>query len=147
MKAAQSLEIQKEYIQGYKAQLAALDAHLQELKTAKETIQGYSKLAKDDEVLIPVGGGFFVPGSIRDTRTVISHVGANISVQESHTRAQERLEENIVKMESSRGRLSKELQSIEEQFASLSRKLEEAYAGMHQHQGDAGDHEGHHHHH
>lgn len=130
MKALQSLDIQKKYIQSYQTQLSAFELQISELTTARETIESYSKLAAGDETLVPVGGDFFVFGKISDPKNVLADIGAGITVQESAGKALTRLNERIDAMSKTKGKLEQELGSIEQQYMSLSRKVEAEYAAM-----------------
>jgi len=125
-----SLEIQKKYIESYQSQLRIIDTNINELKRAKETIEGYTKLEENEEILVPVGANMFVFGKIADTRKVLSHVGANILVKENATKALERLTNRIHSLSEIKEKMEKELSSVVEQYRNLSRKVEEQYAEM-----------------
>ena len=130
MQALQSLEIQKRYIESYRTQLNAIELQLRELKTAQETIEGYNKLKVGDEILVPVGGDSFVLGKIQDVKNVLSGIGAGITVQESAGKALSRFGEKTEKLTRMQKKLEQELGSIEQQYRTLSRKVESEYAAM-----------------
>ncbi len=130
MKALQSLEIQKKYIDSYQAQLSAFELQISDLTTARETIESYGKLKAGDDILVPVGGDVFVFGKIGDPKSVLAGIGAGITVQESAGKAITRLTGKIDSMTRMREKLEQELGSIEMQYRSLSRKVEAEYTEM-----------------
>ena len=130
MKALQSLEIQKKYIDSYQAQLSAFELQISDLTTARETIESYGKLTAGDDILVPVGGDVFVFGKIGDPKSVLAGIGAGITVQESAGKAITRLTGKIDSMTRMREKLEQELGSIEMQYRSLSRKVEAEYTEM-----------------
>lgn len=132
MKALQSLEIQQKYIENYQGQLGAMDSEIKQLNTAKETIQAYQGLSSGDDILVPVGSGFFVFGKIAQPGKVISGVGGGISVQESSGKAHKRLEERLEGLEKMRTRVREQLTSLEQQYRGLARQVEAQYAKMNQ---------------
>ena len=132
LKALQSLEIQQKYMESYQGQLAALDAEINQLNLARETIQSYQKLGSGDDILVPVGAGFFVFGKIAQPGKVISGVGGGISVQEASGKALTRLGERLEGLEKMRSSSREQLGSLELQYRSLTRKVEAQYARMNQ---------------
>ena len=130
MKTLQSLEIQKRYIQSYRAQLDALELQISELNSARDTIKSYSELDTGDEILVPVGGNFFVLGNIADPKNALSNLGAGITAKESVGKALERLDGRLKNLNSARAKLGQELRSIELQYRALSKKFEADYAQM-----------------
>lgn len=106
-------------IEYYKEQLNALDyqtqfiqAALADYYKAKITIEQLHKTDENSEILIPVGGGTFINGSIKETSKVLVDIGAGLVTEKTIDDALKKIDERI-----------KNLQEKQEKFLATAQKL------------------------
>lgn len=107
-------------IEYYKEQLNAIDYQTQYIQAAladyykaKITIEQLHKADENSEILIPVGGGTFINGSIKETSKVLVDIGAGLVTEKTIDDALKKIEERI-----------KNLQEKQENFLATAQKLQ-----------------------
>lgn len=90
-----NIQILREQAKIIASNVEMLSVYLQELASAKATLEGVKLLKKGDEILVPIGGASFIRARIDDTEGVIIGVGANVSVDRTLTEAISVAEEKI----------------------------------------------------
>jgi len=118
-------------IEYYKQQLESIDAQLQYLSTvlaeyqrAKVTVEQLHAADPNTEVLIPLGGGTFVNGSVKDTSNVLIGVGASLVVEKSMDDALKKLDERIKKIQENQEKIVSIGQKIQCDAEDLSQKTQ-----------------------
>jgi prefoldin alpha subunit len=122
------LEYYKQQLESIDIQLQYLQSTLADYQRAKLTVEQLNKLDENSEILIPIGAGTFVNGSLKNAANVLIGVGAGIIIEkpigETVTKLEERikrLQENLEKMAS----LGKKLQSDAEDLSQKTQKMME----------------------
>jgi len=107
-------------IEYYKQQLESIDLQLQYLQStladyqrAKLTVEQLHTVDENSEVLIPVGAGTFINGSLTNASNVLIGVGAGLVVEKT-------VDEAVVKLEERMKRIQENL----EKMASLGQKIQ-----------------------
>jgi prefoldin alpha subunit len=114
-------------IEYYKQQLESIDMQLQYLQTtladyqrAKMTVEQLDTVSENADMLIPVGAGTFVNGSLKNASNVLIGVGAGLVIEKPVEAAitklderMKRIQENIEKMLS----LGQKIQSDAEELS------------------------------
>jgi prefoldin alpha subunit len=122
-------------IEYYKQQLESIDAQLQYLSTvlaeyqrAKMTVEQLHAADPNTEVLIPLGGGTFVNGSVKDTSNVLIGIGACLVVEKSMEDALAKLDDRIKKVQENQGKIvsiGEKIQSDAEELSQKTQKMME----------------------
>ena len=119
-------------IEYYKEQLNALDMQLQisqsalnDYTKAKLTLEHLSKAAKEDDILIPIGGGTFIKGNLNDKDKILTDVGAGIVTEKPLKDALAKVDERIKLMQENRDKLISIAQQIQKEATELSQKTQE----------------------
>jgi len=93
-------------IEYYKQQLESIDMQLQYLQStladyqrAKLTVEQLHAADENSEVLIPVGAGTFINGSLKNASNVLIGVGAGLVVEKTVDEAVLKLEERMKRIE------------------------------------------------
>jgi len=110
----ESIEMQSTYIQ----------AIINDYMKAKTTIENLEK-EKDENILIPVGGGIFIPAKCRDVSEVFVSEGADIVIKKDLKSAKESIEKRIHMLNESLRQLNETYQKLQERVNELSEKLRE----------------------
>jgi prefoldin alpha subunit len=118
-------------IEYYKQQLESIDAQLQYLSTvlaeyqrAKMTVEQLHGADPNTEVLIPLGGGAFVNGSVKDTSNVLIGIGACLVVEKSMEDALAKLDDRIKKVQENQEKIVSIGQKIQSDAEELSQKTQ-----------------------
>ena len=119
-------------IEYYKEQLNSLDMQLQisqsalnDYTKAKLTLEHLSKAAKEDDILIPIGGGTFIKGSLSEKDKILTDVGAGIVTEKPLKDALAKVNERIKLMQENRDKLINIAQQIQKEATNLSQKTQE----------------------
>jgi len=119
-------------IEYYKQQLESIDMQLQYLQStlmdyqrAKMTVEQLSAVDDNSEVLIPVGAGTFVNGSLKNASNVLIGVGAGIVIEKPVDEAMGKLDERIKRIQENLEKMASLGQKIQCDAEDLSRKTQQ----------------------
>jgi prefoldin alpha subunit len=119
-------------IEYYKQQLESIDMQLQYLQStladyqrAKITVEQLNTVNENSEVLVPVGAGTFVNGSLKNTSNVLIGVGARIVIEKTVDEAVIKLEERIKRIQENLEKMVTLGQKIQSDAEELSRKTQQ----------------------
>ncbi len=122
------LETYKQQLEQLQQQKSQITLNVQELMSAKSTIEGMKSAKKGAEIIIPIGGGTFIKGSIEDPKTVITSVGADIALTKDVESAKKHLDGQIISIEEGIKKLDGEMLKIEKQAQEAYMKIETTLA-------------------
>jgi len=118
-------------IEYYKQQLESIDAQLQYLSTvladyqrAKMTVEQLPATDSNTEVLIPLGGGAFVNGLVKNTSNILIGIGACLVVEKSVDEALVKLDDRIKKIQENQEKIVSIGQKIQSDAEELSQKTQ-----------------------
>jgi prefoldin alpha subunit len=119
-------------IEYYKQQLESIDMQLQYLQStladyqrAKITVEQLHAADDNTELLIPVGAGTFVNGSLKNTSNVLIGIGAGIVIEKPVEEAVVKLEERMKRMQENLEKMVSLGQKIQSDAEELSRKTQQ----------------------
>ena len=119
-------------IEYYKQQLESIDMQLQYLQStladyqrAKITVDQLNSVDDNSEILIPVGAGTFVNGSLKSTSNVLIGVGAGIVIEKTVNDAVIKLEERIKRIQENLEKMVALGQKIQSDAEELSHKTQQ----------------------
>jgi prefoldin alpha subunit len=119
-------------IEYYKQQLESIDMQLQYLQSTladyqrtKITVDQLHGVDENSELLIPVGAGTFVNGSLKNTSNVLIGVGAGIVIEKTIDEAVIKLEERINRIQENLGKMVSLGQKVQSDAEELSRKTQQ----------------------
>ena len=100
-------------------QIDALNASMAELEVLKSTINEMKD--KDSvESLIPVGGGAFMEGEIKNTSNVVMSIGAGVAVKQTTEEAIETINSQEEELKDNLDKALKSLQKVSDYIGQLS---------------------------
>lgn len=108
------LEMQSQYIQ----------AVIIDYNKARLTIEQLSKLEKETEMLIPIGGGAFINTTAKKQEKILVDVGAGIVAEKTYEEALKKIDERIQNIEKSQVKLEQMMQNIQNQAEDASQKAQ-----------------------
>lgn len=108
------LEMQSQYIQ----------AVIMDYNKGRLTIEQLSKLEKETEMLIPIGGGVFIRTTAKKQAKILVDVGAGIVAEKTYEEAVKKIDERIQDIEKSQAKLEQMMQNIQNQAEESSEKAQ-----------------------
>jgi prefoldin alpha subunit len=114
------IEYYKEQLNTIDMQLQMLQAALADVYKAKMTVESLEKTTEKSDILIPVGGGVYVHGSIGDSAKVLVGVGADVVIEKTSEDAVKKIDERIKSLQESQQKLVQMGQKLETEAAELS---------------------------
>jgi prefoldin alpha subunit len=119
-------------IEYYKQQLESIDLQIQYLQTtladyqrAKKTVENLNAITEDTELLIPIGGGTFVNGCLKNASNVLIGVGTGLIVEKPVTDAIAKLDERIKRIQENIEKMLALGQKVQSDAESLSEKTQQ----------------------
>ena len=119
-------------IEYYKEQLSSIDMQAQYLQAAiadfhkaKITVEQLHKASDQSEILIPIGGGTFLNGTLTDHSKVLVDIGAGLVTEKTVDAAVKKIEERIKDLRENQEKLMSLAQKIENEATELSQKTQQ----------------------
>ena len=84
-------------------QAVQIENNFIEIETTKQTIANLAKLKKENEIMIPLGSGYFIEGKIINLKNTLMSPGMNVMVEKDFKAAGESLDEKKKDIENELG--------------------------------------------
>lgn len=106
------LQIIEQQLKQVNQQLLNLDSQLLELQRIEDNLGDITKTKKDTELLVALGGGVFSKAELKDNKTVLVNVGANIVVEKDVPSSKELISNQINQIKDVVKQLEQEFQIL-----------------------------------
>ncbi len=120
-----TIETIKAQILNLNKQFETLQISIQEHEKAIETLENYKNM-KDEEILVPVGGGVFISAKINEKKGLIT-IGSSLYTQLPIEEMIKKLEGRKKDLEDMSSKISKDLYTLQQNYAILDAKIEDEY--------------------
>ena len=127
-------ELQQKYIQlkmleqqvgQVQQQLMMLDNQLDMLEKTKESIDEIKNIKQDSQVLLPIGHGVFIKGSIKDTKNMLVGIGSDIVVNKSAKESKEIVDKQSIEVTKVIKQMELQLQQLNIQAKILEEEMQQ----------------------
>ena len=105
--------------------LSLLSSHRNELALSKITLEGLKGVKEGNEILIPVGAGNFVKGTVTNTNTVITTLARDVTMERGIDETIAKLDETLNEVEKNLGQNEATLQNINARMNEIERQADE----------------------
>jgi len=119
------LEYYKQQLESIDMQLQYLQSTLADYQRAKITVEQLHTLDESSELLIPVGAGTFVNGSLKNASNVLIGIGAGVVIEKPVDQAVIKLEERIKRIQENLEKMASLGQKIQSDAEELSHKTQQ----------------------
>jgi len=106
-------------------QVQGLAQHKEELERVSESLKIISQCKEGDESLLPLGGGIYLKGSLKNNAEVLMNVGAQVVVTKPLDEAQKSVEEQVQEVVTIQSHLEEESQKLLNYLKELQAHLKE----------------------
>ncbi|UCD14178.1 MAG: prefoldin subunit alpha [Thermoplasmatales archaeon] len=118
------IEYYKEQLNAVDMQTQLMQAALADYHKAKITIEQLEKADKNSEILIPIGGGTFINGSIKDASKILVDIGAGVVTEKTVDDAIKKINERIENLQKNQEKLLSTAQKLQAESVELSQKTQ-----------------------
>lgn len=122
------VEYYKEQLQSLEQQFSYLQAAVMDYNKAKITIEKIGESDEGTELLIPMGGGTFSFAKAKNTKKILTEIGAGIVVEKKPEDALKILDKRIEELEKNQETISNMSQNIQQQLQEVSTKAQRLLA-------------------
>jgi prefoldin alpha subunit len=118
------IEYYKEQLDSIDMQSQLMQAALRDYYKGKMTIEQLRKADENSEILIPVGGGAFINGSITNVSKVLVDIGAGLVTEKTVDGAVKKIDERIKNLQENQEKLLSMAQKLQTEATELSQKTQ-----------------------
>ncbi len=111
-KILQEYEHYQGQLEAYGKNIELINSNLTELGLVEASLDQFKEINKDNEALVPIGGGSFVKAKIIDNENIIVNIGSNIAVKKTLPDARDALKKRIKELEDVKAEHMQRLQDI-----------------------------------
>jgi prefoldin alpha subunit len=124
-------QLLQKHLETLKQQATMLDQRMAEVKATEEALKemGDSK----EELLIPLGSGFYIKGKTTDSESVLVNLGAGVLAKKTVKDGLKALDEHKNSIEEGGKRLEKEITDVVGKIQKIGEVLEKAQPHEHKH--------------
>jgi len=126
-KNLQILEYYKEQLNAVDIQAQLMQAALTDYYKAKMTIEQLRKSDEKSEILMPLGGGTFINGFVKDPQKILVDIGSGLVTEKSIDDAIKKIEERIKNLQKNQERLITTAQKLQAESNELSKKTQKLF--------------------
>ena len=119
------IEYYKEQLNSIDMQAQYLQAAIADFHKAKITVEQLHKADDESEILIPIGGGTFLNGSLKDSSKVLVDIGAGLVTEKTVDGAVKKIEERIKDLQGNQEKLVEMGQKLQNEATELSQKTQQ----------------------
>ncbi len=119
------LEYYKQQLESIDMQLQYLQSTLADYQRARITVEQLHVADENSELLIPIGAGTFINGSLKNASNVLIGVGAGIVIEKPVDEAVIKLEERIRRIQENLEKMASLGQKIQSDAEELSHKTQQ----------------------
>ena len=118
------IEYYKEQLNSVDIQTQYMQAALTDYHKARLTIEQLHNADENSDILIPVGGGAFINGSIKNVSNVLVDIGAGLVAEKTIDDALKKIDERIKSLQENQEKLLSMAQKLQEDGTELSKKTQ-----------------------
>jgi len=119
------LEAYREELENVDKQIIYIQALVNDYTRAKMTVEKLSEVDKETEILVPIGGGVFIPMKVKKGVKALVSEGADVFIESSLDYAGEAIQRKIDELNEGLTRLNDIANQIRQKMEEISEKLQE----------------------
>jgi len=117
-------QLLQKQLEMFREQALQLEKNFIEIETTKQSIEDFQKLKKVNDIMIPLGSGYYVGGRVTDLKKVLMSPGANIMLEKNLKSAHENLEAKRNEIEKIGKNLQDKMSDVVQKINELAPELE-----------------------
>jgi prefoldin alpha subunit len=133
-------QILQKHMESLGQNASLLERRYEELEMTRQALEDINKLKEKNDILVPVGSGFFARGKISDSQSMLADMGAGVFMDKDPASSKSLLEDRKKEIEKLADELQHEMNEVSSRINSLAMELEQA---SHQEQEHSGKDKGH----
>jgi len=89
------LQMLNQQLKQLQKQIQAFDSQISDLEGVKNSLEELEKTPAGTEILVPVSGGIFAKAELKDSKSLLVNVGANIGVKKTSEQTKKMLSDQV----------------------------------------------------
>jgi len=135
-------QIMQKHLESLGQNASMLEKRYEEIEMTRQVLEDIGKLNEKNDILIPLGSGFFGHGKITEQSSMLTDVGAGIFMPKDAESSKAILDEKKKEIEKLANDLQQEMSEVSARIGGLAMELEQAShepEHKHEHKGPEGD--------
>jgi prefoldin alpha subunit len=139
-------QIMQKHMESLGQNATLLERRYEELEMTRQALEDIGKLKEKNDILVPVGSGFFTRGKISDFKNMLVDIGAGIFMDKDPDSSKRLLEDRKKEIEKLADELQSEMNEVSSRINTLTTEIEQAshqgqeHEHKHEHAGKGKDH-------
>jgi len=121
-------QLMQKQLESFRGQAAELEKGFFETETTRQAIEDLKKINAENEIMIPLGSGFFVQGKITNRKGVLMSPGSSIMLEKDIKGGLEAVEKRKADIENASRDLQKQINEVVQKINELGPELEQMVA-------------------
>ena len=122
---ATEIRILEGSVTALQSRLDVVNAAVNEVTLAHDTLEGLKKLQAGDETLVPVGAGSYIRMTVADSKKLIMGIGASAAMEKDIVNSIEELNNRVSELEKARTAIQQQLDQTVTRYQQDREALEE----------------------
>lgn len=139
-------QIMQKHMESLGQNATLLERRYEEMEMTRQALEDIGKLKEKNDILVPVGSGFFTRGKISDFKDMLVDIGAGIFMDKDPGSSKRLLEDRKKEIEKLADELQHEMNEVSSRINTLAMEIEQAsqqgqeHEHKHEHAGKGKDH-------
>lgn len=117
-------QLLQKQLEMFREQAMQLEKGFIEIETTKQSVEDFQKLKTVNDIMIPLGSGYYIEGKITNLEKVLMSPGANIMLEKDLKSAHESLEDKKKEIEKIGKNLQDKMNEVVQKINNLAPELE-----------------------
>lgn len=119
------IEQYKEQIDQYEYQAQYIQAAINDYNKAKLTLEQIKDIGKNEDMLIPIGGGTFISVKSDDVKNVLTDIGSGLVMQKKSQDGIKNIEKRIEALQKTYQKITETIQGLQNEANAINEKAQE----------------------
>ena len=119
-------QLLQKHLESLSQNAVMLERRYEEIESTRAALEDIEKLKEKNEILVPLGSGFFTYGKVTDSGKIMAEIGGGVFMDKDPQSGQQVLEERKQEIEKLAGDMQREMTEVSERMNMLAEEVEQA---------------------
>ena len=117
-------QLSVQQVQQLHQNIESLEKHISDISNLEGSINNLSNIKLNSEVLMPIGGGIFIKGTITENSKLIMNVGSNVFIEKSTDEGKDTIKKQLSEVSILADQMRDQAQILVERIKELQEEFE-----------------------